>query len=73
MNVGGKQVRESTIEAIQLAVAELFGLSVEELRQRSTRQVVTVPRQIAKYLAMQMTDASLPEIGDASAASTTLL
>lgn len=63
MNAGDKQVRGSTIEAIQLAVADLFGLSVEELRQSSTRRTMAVPRQIAIYLAKQMTDASLPEIG----------
>jgi chromosomal replication initiator protein len=57
------QVCENTIKSIQEAVAYLFGLSAEELRQESSRRVVTVPRQIAMYLAKQMTDASLPEIG----------
>jgi chromosomal replication initiator protein len=41
----------------------MFGLSVGELRQGSSRHVVAVPRQIAMYLVKQMTDASLPEIG----------
>jgi chromosomal replication initiator protein len=45
------------------AVAYLFGLSVEELKQESSRRAVAAPRQIAIYLAKQMTDASLPEIG----------
>jgi chromosomal replication initiator protein len=57
------QVRESTIKSIQEAVAHQFGLSVEELKQESTRREVAVPRQIAIYLTKQMTDASLPEIG----------
>ena len=57
------QVRENAIKSIQEAVAYLFGLSVEELKQVSTRREVAVPRQIAIYLAKQMTDASLPEIG----------
>ena len=57
------KVREETIKSIQEAVAYLFGLSVEELKQESTRREVAVPRQIAIYLAKQMTDASLPEIG----------
>jgi chromosomal replication initiator protein len=63
MDAGDPQVRRRTIEAIQRAVADLFDLSEEELRQKSTRRAVTVPRQIAIYLAKQMTDASLPEIG----------
>jgi chromosomal replication initiator protein len=57
------QVRENTIKSIQEAVAYLFGLSMEELKQESTRRSVTVPRQIAIYLSKQMTDASLLEIG----------
>lgn len=63
MNSVKAQVRENTIEAIQRVVADMFGLSEEELRQKSTRRVVTAPRQIAMYLAKQVTDASLPEIG----------
>jgi chromosomal replication initiator protein len=63
MNPGDVQVRRSKIKAIQRAVVHLFGMPVEELRQKSTRRAVTVPRQIAIYLAKQMTDASLPEIG----------
>ena len=45
------------------AVASMFGLAAEELRQGSSRHVVALPRQIAMYLAKQMTDASLHEIG----------
>jgi chromosomal replication initiator protein len=63
MNAGDVQVRESTINSIQEAVAHLFNLSVEELRQDSSRRAVAVPRQIAMYLTKQMTDASLSEIG----------
>src|SRR5580700_8159045 len=63
MNAGDVRVRESTINSIQEAVAHLFNLSVEELRQDSRRRAVAVPRQIAMYLTKQMTDASLPEIG----------
>jgi chromosomal replication initiation ATPase DnaA len=57
------QIREDKIRSIQEAVAYQFGLSVERLQQGSTRREVTVPRHIAIYLAKQMTDASLPEIG----------
>jgi chromosomal replication initiator protein len=62
-NAGDVQVRESTINSIQEAVAHLFNLSVEELRQDSSRRAIAVPRQIAMYLTKQMTDASLSEIG----------
>ncbi len=57
------QVRKVTIEAIQRAVAENFGMRVAELKQKNNSRLVVVPRQIAMYLAKQMTEASLPEIG----------
>jgi chromosomal replication initiator protein len=63
MKTDDDQLRESTIKSIQEAVANLFGLSAEELGQGSSLRVVVVPRQIAMYLTKQMTDASLSEIG----------
>ena len=57
------QVRKITIEAIQRAVAENFGMRVSDLKQKNNSRNVVVPRQIAMYLAKQMTEASLPEIG----------
>ena len=57
------QVRKVTIEAIQRAVAEQFGMRVSDLKQKNNSRNVVVPRQIAMYLAKQMTEASLPEIG----------
>jgi chromosomal replication initiator protein len=63
MNPDDVQVRRSKIEAIQIVVADLFGMSAEELKQKSARRAVTVPRQIAIYLAKHETCASLPEIG----------
>ncbi len=57
------QVRKITIEAIQRAVAEQFGMKISDLKQKNNSRKVVVPRQIAMYLAKQMTEASLPEIG----------
>ena len=57
------QVRKITIEAIQRIVAEHFGMRVPELKQKNNSRQIVVPRQIAMYLAKQMTEASLPEIG----------
>ena len=57
------QVRKITIESIQRAVAEQFGMKISDLKQKNNSRNVVVPRQIAMYLAKQMTEASLPEIG----------
>ena len=60
----GAQIRASRLEAIHEHVARTFGLQVEGLNQRSTVRAVTFPRQLAMYLAKQLTDASLVEIGN---------
>ena len=57
------QVRKVTIETIQRTVAEQFGMRVAELKQKNNSRQIVVPRQIAMYLAKQLTEASLPEIG----------
>jgi len=57
------QVRKVTIEAIQRTVSEQFGMRVSDLKQKNNSRNVVVPRQIAMFLAKQMTEASLPEIG----------
>ena len=56
-------MRKIAIEAIQRAVAESFGMRIAELKQKNNSRQIVVPRQIAMYLAKQMTEASLPEIG----------
>jgi chromosomal replication initiator protein len=57
------QTRKISIDAIQKAVAEQFGMRVSELKQKNNSRAVVVPRQIAMYLAKSLTDGSLPEIG----------
>jgi chromosomal replication initiator protein len=54
-----------TIERIQRVVAEDFGLEPKRLREKSNSQAVAFPRQIAMYLAKELTGSSLPEIGRA--------
>ena len=53
----------SKVTAIQRLVARMFSLQPEELSTNRRVRSVTIPRQIAMYLAKQMTEASLPEIG----------
>jgi chromosomal replication initiator protein len=56
--------RVVTIQAIQLTVAEFFGLRVEEMRAKRRTKGVAFPRQVAMYVARELTDASLPRIGE---------
>ena len=52
-----------TIHAIQRAVAEYFDIRIEEMRAKRRTKAVAFPRQVAMYLARELTDASLPHIG----------
>lgn len=54
-----------TIPEVQAAVAEHFGLTVDQLTSASRAVRVTWPRQIAIHLARDLTGASLPTIGRA--------
>jgi chromosomal replication initiator protein len=54
---------EVSIERIQTAVTDRFGLSMEELCGERRSQNIVYPRQVAMYLSRELTDASLPKIG----------
>jgi len=62
-NLLDSQNRRVTIDSIQKAVAEQFGLRVSELKTRNNSRAIVYPRQVAMYLTKHLTEASLPEIG----------
>jgi len=62
-NLIDSQMRKITIEAIQRAVSDQFGLRPAEIKAKNNSHSIVYPRQIAMYLAKQLTEASLPEIG----------
>ncbi|HET9739959.1 MAG TPA: chromosomal replication initiator protein DnaA [Solirubrobacteraceae bacterium] len=61
----GIRPRQRTVEDIQRRICEAFGLSMEELLSTSRAAPVTWPRQVAMYLARELTDQTLPAIGRA--------
>ena len=52
-----------TIDEIQRVVAEKFDIKVNDLKSKSRRRELVTPRQIAMYLARNLTNESLPQIG----------
>ncbi|MFO7252607.1 MAG: DnaA/Hda family protein, partial [Actinomycetes bacterium] len=54
---------EITIAQIMAQTADYFGLSVEDLCGSSRSRVLVIARQIAMYLCRELTDLSLPKIG----------
>jgi len=62
--IPSQQASRVTISRIQQAVADYFHLTVDDLKSKRRTQNITLPRQIAMYLAREITDSSLPKIGE---------
>jgi chromosomal replication initiator protein len=59
----GGSARAITVEQVQAAVCEWFGVSQADLRGDKRPQSIAYPRHIAMYLCRELTDQSLPKIG----------
>ena len=55
--------RRVTIDEIQKAVVEHYGIRMADMTSARRSRAVARPRQVAMYLAKQLTPRSLPEIG----------
>jgi|MudIll2142460700_1097286.scaffolds.fasta_scaffold01007_4 chromosomal replication initiator protein len=62
--LSAEQQRLPTISSIQKAVADFFGVRVDDLRSRGRNKSIVLPRQVAMYLCREIVKASLPDIGD---------
>lgn len=56
--------KKITIELIQKKVSEFFNIKFSDMQAKNRSKAVAYPRQVAMYLSRQLTDYSLPEIGD---------
>ena len=61
--VGQGATKEITIPIIQNKVAKYFNVTVTDLKGKKRVKSIVMPRQIAMYLSRELTDASLPKIG----------
>jgi chromosomal replication initiator protein len=61
----GDEEKVITIEQIQRKVSDFFGIKLGDLKAKNRTKAVAFPRQIAMYLARQLTHASLSEVGRA--------
>lgn len=53
-----------TIPVIQDRVAKYFDVSLKDLKGKKRKKAIVMPRQIAMYLSRELTEASLPRIGN---------
>lgn len=57
--------RMVTVSHVQKIIGDHFGLKLDELQGKKRTRNVAFPRQVAMYLTRELTDMSLPRIGDA--------
>ncbi len=62
LNVANRQI---TVENIQKTVTEFFKLKISDMHSKKRSRNVARPRQVAMALAKELTQMSLPEIGEA--------
>lgn len=58
------QNRQISVENIQKAVADFYGIKVADMYSKKRPANIAKPRQIAMYIAKELTQKSLPEIGE---------
>jgi chromosomal replication initiator protein len=61
LNVSSGQI---TVENIQKTVADFYKIKVADMYSKRRPSNIALPRQIAMYLAKELTQKSLPEIGE---------
>ena len=61
----GEEEKIITIEQVQRKVCDLFGVKPSDLKAKTRTKTIAFPRQVAMYLARQLTHASLAEVGRA--------
>ncbi|SDY34408.1 chromosomal replication initiator protein [Salimicrobium album] len=62
--IPNKKPKVITIGDIQEVVAEKFNIRMEDFPAKKRTKSVAFPRQVAMYLSRELTDASLPKIGE---------
>lgn len=64
LDMGSTAEKVITVEAIQELVAAHYKIRVEDLKAKKRTRSIAYPRQIAMYLTRELTDLSLPRIGE---------
>jgi chromosomal replication initiator protein len=61
----GATNRQISLELIQKTVADYFRIKVADMYSQKRNRAIARPRQVAMWISRELTDRSLPEIGDA--------
>lgn len=62
-NIVQNDEKEINIDTVQELVADFYNISIADLKAKSRKREVVYPRQVAMYLAKELTELSLKSIG----------
>ena len=62
--ISNNKPREITVNLIKEEVSNQFSIKIEDFNSRKRTRAIAFPRQVAMYLTRELTDLSLPKIGD---------
>lgn len=62
--ISSKKTTEITVDLIKNAVAKNYKIKLEDFNSKKRTRAIAYPRQVAMYLTRELTDLSLPKIGD---------
>ena len=62
--ISSNKPREITVELIKEIISQNFNVKIDDFNSKKRTRAIAYPRQVAMYLTRELTDLSLPKIGD---------
>ena len=62
--ISNNKPKDITVDLIKAEVANQFNVRIEDFNSKKRTRAIAYPRQVAMYLTRELTDLSLPKIGD---------
>ena len=62
--ISSTKARKIDVDLIKATVAEYFNIKIEDFESKKRTRQIAYPRQVAMYISRELTDLSLPKIGE---------
>ncbi len=62
--ISSSRPKQVTVHLIKDVVSQYYNLKIDDLESKRRTRAISYPRQIAMFLCREMTDLSLPKIGE---------
>lgn len=62
--ISGNSPKKITVPIIKEVISDYFNIKIEDFNSKKRTRAIAFPRQIAMYLCRELTDLSLPKVGE---------